>query len=104
MAIYTGMDYARGITFRNSAGTPVDIDGWTLELRVRAVPLGGEVFTLTVGNGGLIPGSTAGKLTISMSAARTALLLPGTAELIMVRTDGGKVERIFGARVKVRAG
>jgi len=106
MAIYQGTYYSTVFLFSDSVGDPVDITGWEFEADFRhfTPDPDPEIFTLTMGDGIDIIDGPAGRLGMTISPVRTALLPLGKVVTDFMRIDvvGAQPIRFFGAKFKVR--
>lgn len=106
--IVQGETFTRSLTWETRAdeeatAEPVDLTGAsaTLELARRGI----EVLTLTSSpSGGITLGGTAGTITITMSAAVTALLPVGTLRHALTITHAdGSIRRLLEGTASVKA-
>lgn len=90
-------DYDLLATWKNDAGTPIDLTGFTAELQVRATyPETTAALTLTDG-AGITLGGAAGTIQIHITAAQTLALAAKTwvYDLRLVDGVGGEAYRVL---------
>jgi hypothetical protein len=108
MAIYTKADYTRGVTLRSRATkTPIPLDGWALELLVRAsraAPTEELLLTSEPAGGLTLDPANVGRFEINLTAAQTTALGAGDHAFAVYRVDGGKRARIMSGRLVVKEG
>jgi hypothetical protein len=100
-----GATLTRTLTWKDSAGTLVNLSGYTGRMQVRAdVESASTVLSLTTANGGLTLGGAAGTVLITVSSTESATLTAGdyVYDLELV-TAGGVVTRLVQGTFTVRA-
>lgn len=98
LEINQGATLALVATWKDSAGTAVNLTGYTARLNVRETySSASAILTLTTENGGITLGGSAGTITLSASATTTAALtapFSGVYDLELV-SGGGVVTRLL---------
>lgn len=98
LEINQGATLALVATWKDSAGTAVNLTGYTARLNVRETYASASaILTLTTENGGITLGGSAGTITLSASATTTAALtapFSGVYDLELV-SGGGVVTRLL---------
>ncbi len=98
LEINQGATLALVATWKDSAGTAVNLTGYTARLNVRETySSSSAILTLTTENGGITLGGSAGTITLSASATTTAALtapFSGVYDLELV-SGGGVVTRLL---------
>lgn len=103
-----GATFSRTITWKDSANAAYDLTGYTARMHVReAVSSANTVITLTTANSRITLGSNAatkGQVTLTISAADTANLVPAiyVYDLELV-SGGGVVDRLIEGNFVVKA-
>ncbi len=103
-----GATFSRTITWKNSANAAYDLTGYTARMHVReTVEAANTVITLTTANSRITLGSNAatkGQVTLTISAADTANLVPAiyVYDLELV-SGGGVVDRLIEGNFVVKA-
>lgn len=104
LLIEQGATWSRVFTYKDSAGDPVDLTGYTARL-VAVTSFGGDLIVeATVGNGRVVIGDDAGTITITIAAEDTADLqapAEGIYDLEIEAGGGGAVTRLLQGRVTV---
>jgi hypothetical protein len=101
--IEQGATLSLPIVWKDSAGTIINITGYTARMQVRqSVNSSTILLTATTENGKLVIDGSAGKVTISLSATDTAAItwLTGVYDLELV-SSGGVVTRLLEGSVVV---
>lgn len=103
-----GATFSRTITWKNSANAAYDLTGYTARMHVRdTVDAANTVITLTTANSRITLGSNAatkGQITLTISAADTANLVPATYVYdLEVVSGGGVVDRLIEGNFVVKA-
>jgi hypothetical protein len=98
LEINQGATLALVATWKDSAGTAVNLTGYTARLNVRETySSSSAILTLTTENSGITLGGSAGTITLSASATTTAALtapFSGVYDLELV-SGGGVVTRLL---------
>lgn len=103
MTCQQGATFTKSITWKDSAGDPVDLTGYTARMQVRADPDTAEILELTT-SGGITLGGVAGTIALLASAATTAALAPGIYRYDLELVSGaGVVTRLLQGRFIVDA-
>jgi hypothetical protein len=77
--IEQGATFSLVITYKDN-DTPIDLDGYTARMQVRATAESATVLIeLTTGDGRIVLGGAAGTITLTIAAADTAALTAGRA-------------------------
>lgn len=103
-----GATFSRTITWKNSANAAYDLTGYTARMHIReTVEAANTVITLTTANSRITLGSNAatkGQVTLTISAADTANLVPAiyVYDLELV-SGGGVVDRLIEGNFVVKA-
>lgn len=102
MAIHAGFEYSRSLVFR-SGGAALNVSAWQLRIRVQSDADLTKQFTLTVGDGIAADPVVQGRVVLTISQDRTALLPAGRAKVTVSRVDGGRNIFLFSGRIEVKA-
>lgn len=103
ITIEQGATFSLVFTWRDSAGSLVNVTGYSARMQVRKSPSSPTVLLdLSTTGGGITLGGTNGTITLSASAATTAALSPSPAvyDLEMV-SPGGVVTRLLAGKVNI---
>ncbi len=94
IVIEQGATFIKELTWKNGAGTPVDLTGRTARMQLRRTVDSAEVVhTMTTENGGITLGGAAGTVTMSIPATTTATFThDGVYDLEIV--NGSSVDRL----------
>jgi hypothetical protein len=96
--INQGATFSLAATWKDSAGTPVNLTGYTARMQVRtAYDATATILNLTSAAGDITLGGSAGTITITVSATATAALTApwaGAYDLELV-SGGGVVTRLL---------
>lgn len=103
-----GATFSRTITWKDSANAAYDLTGYTARMHVReTVSSANTVITLTTANSRITLGSNAatkGQVTLTISAADTANLVPAVYVYdLEVVSGGGVVDRLIEGNFVVKA-
>jgi len=103
-----GATFSRTITWKDSANAAYDLTGYTARMHVReTVATANTVITLTTVNSRITLGSnvaTKGQITLTISAADTANLVPAIYVYdLEVVSGGGVVDRLIEGNFVVKA-
>jgi len=95
--IEQGATFKRIMTWKDSSGNPIDLTGYQARMQIRpAKDSPGVILTLdTDANGGIALGGNNGRITIEISAARTASLDFKTAVYDLELEKDGNVVRLL---------
>jgi hypothetical protein len=99
-AVYNGMTIFRGLTFTKvftlkAAGVPVDLTGWTAELKAKATVDSEEnIIDLTTAPG-IVLGGTAGTITITVSATATTAITEDELHYCLKYTNTTEVDGLL---------
>ena len=88
MNIHVGETFHKSILIKDSAGTAIDITGWTPKMEIRAYP-DADILVQSVACS--IPTGTDGQIDLLISAANTAALEPGTYTYDLFTKDAGGI-------------
>lgn len=94
-----GSTFGFSIIYKDQAGTPIDVTGYSARLSFKNRVGGTEYFRLTDGDG-ITVGTTNGAFTVVISDERTALLQSESSGLkgvcaMEIESPGGVVTRLF---------
>ena len=92
-----GATFARTVTWEDSAGTPINLTGYTARMMVKKAPGQTAVISLTsASGGGLTLGGAAGTIAIAITATVTAALTAGPYKYDLELASGaGVVTRLL---------
>ncbi len=89
----------------NGVVTPWNLTGYTATMTVRPfVGSNTTTLSLTTANGGIVLGGANGRITVTISAATTADLVPARYSYDLVLNSGGTVTRALEGRFVVTGG
>ncbi len=88
--LHQGADFDLAFTYTDSAGTAIDITGYTFEMTVVAKKAGGTAVATwnTAGGDFSITVAASGTFALHVAAAETAALTPGTCFFELIATNG----------------
>jgi hypothetical protein len=104
ITIEQGADFDLLLTWRDKAGNPIDLTGWSAQMMARenfddATPL----FSLSSPGGGITLGGTSGTVAIHVPAAVTSTLACGQAVYDLKLTDPlGEPMRLIQGNVTIK--
>ncbi len=101
-----GATYERILTLRDAGASLLNLTGHTGHMQIRVTASNANVLkSLTTENGGIVLGGASGTVTLTIPAADTAALTPGTYvyDLNLTSPDGKVTKPIYG-NFTVRAG
>lgn len=101
--IEQGSTFKRTITWKNAAGNPIDITGYSARLHMReSVNAAITVLTLTTQNGGIELGGALGTINLTASATDTSAILAkkGVYDL-EIEAPNGEVTRLLEGKFSV---
>jgi hypothetical protein len=104
LAIDGGTDWTRDLLWKDQAGNPVDLSGFTAKMQVRPQQASSTVIVeLTTEDGGieLQPGSAQGVIRLVLTNAQTASLPKKAVYDLDMVDSGGKVRRLVQGKVLV---
>jgi hypothetical protein len=88
------------ITDGGTPPTPIDITGWLVDWKISATNSGNMIFTKAVGTGIALTTPASGILDVTINAADTIALTPGTYFYALRRTTvGSESELAYGSAV-----
>ncbi len=103
--IEQGATFQKILTLKDSAGSVINLTGYPsaeMDLRLDQ-DSSATVKTLTIANGGIVNGGSAGTLTLTISATDTANFTPGDGVYDVELTDAnGKVDRLLEGTYSIR--
>jgi hypothetical protein len=102
--IEQGATFRRVITWKDSAGVPINLTGWSAKMQVRErVRDGDVVLECSTANGRITLGGTAGTITIVAQDEVTALLpeMPKAVYDLELISGGGEVTRLLRGQVEI---
>ena len=103
MLIDQGATFSRVLTYKDDAGSAVNLTGYTARMQVRdTYDAAGVALNLTTENGGITLGGTAGTITLAAAATATAAIeaKPYVYDLELV--SGSVVSRLIQGTFNVR--
>lgn len=94
-----GSDYAVTLTYNNSAGSPVNLTGYTARMQVRRVASSPYLYLSLTSSSGMTLGGAAGTVSISISASALASIPAGSYvyDVELVSAGGAVVKPIVGS-------
>ena len=103
VTIDQGATYSQVFTWKDSAGDPVSLVGWTARMQVRRrMPSTGALVDLTTENSGIVLGGAAGTVTVTIAATATDDLPVGEHVYDLELVNGSVVERLVMGSFTVR--
>jgi hypothetical protein len=99
-----GSTYSTVFTYTDSDGDAVNISGFTARMQVRSVySVAGPAISLTTsGGGGIVLGGAAGTVTVTVSDAVSAKIIPKNYVYdIELVSSGGVVTKLIRGKIKV---
>lgn len=98
--IRQGGTFSRRLTWKDDAGAPINLTGFTARMQIRTPENGSILLSLTTENGGIVLGGVAGTITLAITAAATAALdwVYGRYDLELI-SAGGEVTPLLEGRV-----
>lgn len=105
-AIDQGATFNQVITWKDSAGAPINLTGYSARMQARKNKNAGDVLVeLTTQNGRIILGGSTGRITLNIPASVTAAFnwTRGLYDLELVRADG-EVSRLLQGELTVSVG
>lgn len=106
IVIEQGATFRRVITWKDSAGTPINLTGYTAKMQVRErVRDSDVVLECSTANGRITLGGSAGTITIVAQDEVTALLaeMPKAVYDLELTSSGGEVTRLLRGSVEIVA-
>lgn len=99
-----GATFVRVITWKDSDGVPIDLDGYTarMQLRSQIDAAGAPVFEFTTENSRISLGGTAGTITLSAAATATAAVPADTYVYDLELEESGVVTRLVQGQFELR--
>ena len=99
-----GATFTRVITWKDSTGAPIDLNGYTarMQLRSQVDSAGAAVFELTTENGRISLGGTAGTITLSAAATATAAVSADTYVYDLELVESATVTRLVQGQFELR--
>lgn len=98
-----GATFQRTLTWSNSAGTPVNLTGYSARMQIRR-SFGGELFlSLTTQNGRITLGGAAGTVFLNCAAADMGFEAGGWAYDLELQSASGVVTRLVMGQFLLRA-
>jgi hypothetical protein len=75
ITIYQGATFSQQFTWKDQAGTPINLTGYTARMMARtSIDAPAAFLTLNTANGGIALGGAAGTITLNLSDAQTAAI------------------------------
>ncbi len=101
--IYQGATFTYTLTWKDDAGTPIDITGFTAVLQFRESRDASTTFlTLSTAAGGITLGGAAGTITLAISATdTTAITVTGGVYDLKLTSGAGVVTRLLEGEVLI---
>ncbi len=103
ITIYQGATYSQQFTWKDQAGTPMNLTGYSARMMARvSVDAATPFINLTTANGGITLGGASGTITLNMSDSQTSALTvsQGIYDLELVDV-AAKVIRLLEGRVLI---
>lgn len=99
-----GATFSRVLTWKNSAGTAINLTGYTAEMQIRpTVDASTASLTLSTTNGRIALGGAAGTITLTVQASDMAALAEGQyVHDLELTSSGGAVTRLVMGTFTVR--
>lgn len=99
LTINKGSTFYRALTWKDDAGTPINMTGWTIQCDVRKSTSGAYVFSL----GGSITDAAAGEFQFLLSDETTDTLQTGNYkyDVIFDKGDGTRTDPVISGNVTV---
>lgn len=99
-----GATFTRTITWKDNAGSPINLTGYTARMQVRDdYSSTSAVLTLTTENGGITLGGSAGTIVLTATATATAALTDGDYVYDLELILGSTVTRLIQGSFAVNA-
>lgn len=99
-----GATFSRVITWKNTAGTPINLTGYTAKMQVRTTPSAASaVLTLSTAAGSIVLGGALGTITLTASAATMNMDGYNYVYDLELTSGGGEVTRLVMGNFTVRA-
>lgn len=99
-----GATFTRSLTWNNSAGSPINLTGYTARMQVRQdYSSTSAVLTLTTENSGITLGGALGTIILSASATAMAALTAGAYVYDLELVNGNVVTRLVQGAFAVNA-
>lgn len=99
-----GETFSKVLTWKDSAGTPITLTGYTAKMQVRLIPGTTVIIELSTVNGRIVLGGIAGTITLTIAATDSAALPPGEYRYdLEMTTGGGVVTRLLEGQFTVKA-
>lgn len=86
-----GLPVTLTITYKDSAGSAINLSGYTAQMSFKSTPSASATVTLATGGSGITLGSGTGNIVIALSAANSALLTAGVWYYDFKLIDGSSV-------------
>lgn len=99
-----GATFNRVITWKNTAGSPINLTGYTAKMQVRTSPAAATaVLTLSTAAGSIVLGGALG--TVTLTAAASLMTMDGYNYVydLELTSGGGEVTRLVMGNFTVRA-
>lgn len=97
-----GATWSVVVTYKDSAGTPINLTGYTAAMQVRQQYSSADAdLTLTSPSGGIVITPLTGVVTITMTAAQTAALEEGYYVYDVELTSGSYKDRLIQGQLTV---
>lgn len=90
--LWQGATFSRVLTWKSN-GVAVNLTGFTARMKVRNASTDVELLSLTTENGKIALGGVAGTITLTLTAAETALLAPELARYDLELVSAGGIVR-----------
>lgn len=99
--IRQGGTFSRRLTWKDDAGAPINLTGYTARMQIRTPDNGTILLSLTTENGGITLGGVLGTITLAITAAATAALnwVYGLYDLELIAPGGDVVALLEGRAI-----
>lgn len=96
LVIECGATFRRVFTWKDEAGSAINLTGYTAQMQIRKKKDGDILFTLTSADGDIVLGGAAGTITVEIPAAEILNTLPAAGVWDIELTSGsGFVTRLL---------
>jgi hypothetical protein len=99
-----GATFARQLTWKDTAGAPVDLTAYTARMQLRTAidATGAAVLELTTENNRIVLGGTAGTIDLTVAATAMAAVAASTYVYDLELVDGSVVTRLVQGTFELR--
>lgn len=96
ITVYQGATFSQLLTWKDESGTPINLTNYTARMMARtSIDAAAPFLTLSSPSNGITLGGAAGTISLSISAAATALLESGGVYDLELEDAGGNVTRLL---------